>query len=427
MNYRLKTRTKRYWPGSLLLAIICSGVVACDGGISGTGDGGPIVIVDNSEGTGSDTSDMGSTASSEADGSTLTNGTLPLDVFPPLLLPELNNTLLAANDFDSRFTVLSLSQQLSIQITAAQQQSLEVVQHLVALETQLIDSLVSCDNTPTCDTLPVNVTIEAAQDSDNNTTTTYSEVSYLPQTAGYFDKQLTFTNNAGTTVLRWTTDRQLISLVTENNSALLYLFSDLTQSQTTFRREEKSSGSIVQSVFQSTSDAIAIEADLHGDQQHYIRASMNNGLVNLYAIHPTDPNVKQLREGFNLNANQYAIDSCTTGTEICTDWQTDHGSESASTTLLENTQSTTGNFSVSMASDLTVNVPATIDEYIITPGTDQSQPAPRSLICGGQRVQSAIRNYCWQPLPLESAVQFFEEEKTGNSIEYRLLPNASIQ
>ena len=420
MNTQLKTQSKNHWLRSLLLTVCCLTLVACGGGISGTGDGGPIINVGTLENvTGVDITGSDTTATEDTDTeSTATQ----LQFFPSRLHININETLLAASNLNSRFpdlTVLSLSQQLATEFAESLQQSLQTLQHLNGLESQLLDLLLICDNTNSCDDLPATVT--------DSTQTIFSDIRYLPQTAGYFDKQLSFTTDNNTTVLRWTSDQQLVSLVTENNSALLYQFSDLARSRTTLRREDKLTSTILHSVLISQGSANSIEVDLHSDQQRYIRASADDESLILYAVHPTNPAITQVREAFNLSTSQFVIESCLTQSESCDSWQSDQSSTNNPADLFGDSQTSLGDFTQTLTADLTVTLPDIVNEFVIASATDQPQPAARALVCGGQRVFSNLRSFCWQPLPLDDSVQIFEESKTDDSTVYRLLPNTSIQ
>ena len=151
MSNRKNAQHSNHWLGKLFLTILCLSLIACGGGISGTGDGGPIVIVDNAENT---TGNGGNATDGAADSMGVPAST-EQQTFPSILHTEFNATLLEGSTIDTRFTALSsltLSQKLASQFREVQRQSLQTVQHLATLETLLTDTLVQCDATTTCDT-----------------------------------------------------------------------------------------------------------------------------------------------------------------------------------------------------------------------------------------------------------------------------------
>lgn len=424
------------------IAASCVWLTGCSGGISGTGDGGPIVVIDPTASEQNTDASPDGTVSGNSGAQTAFNH----QVFPQQLTTQFSTAALSALNLNDRISGLPevpVAQKISSQLNAITQQNRQAQLDLANIEEFLLDTLEQCDSSDPCSSVPDVITttlssntLEFQQSLQPLATPaegdqfTYSNISYTRETAGYFDQKLKYTNQNGTDVaLKWTADNQLISIQTENNTIVTYALTDLRQSTTTLRTENKATGTIFHAEIKGTvATGTTIEADWHsGEQQHYVRATADETSITLYAIHPTDFNASRTRETFDVLAGNYVIESCTAGNRACDDWQTVANNGTAIGARLTATEPTLGDFSLSISSNIQVNLPAEVNEFVIATGIDSAQPEPLSLVCGGQRVQASVRTFCWQPLPLAGAIQFYEETTGNGSPSYQQLADAQVR
>lgn len=423
-----------------IILLSCFWLIGCSGGISGTGDGGPVVVIDpDNTGTEDVSPDASATVTST------TPSVFDHQIFPQRLTTQFSGALISSRNLDQRIsdlTEIPVTQKISTQLNAVMQQSIQAQLDLANIEELLLESLEQCDSADPCSTVPNAITTtlspetldfqqslqpQTAQAESN--VFSYSNVSYARETAGYFDQKLQYTNQSGTSVLlQWTTDNQLVSVVAENNAITTYLLTDFRQGTTTLRTDDKTSATVFQAVLNGTAAVgTTIEGDWHGNQQHYIRATADEASVVLYAIHPTDSTVMPTREVFDVISGNYAIEACTTENAVCANWQTVANDSSAIGARLTANQATIGDFSLSISSSLQISIPAEVDEFVIATDIGTEQPEARSLVCSGQRVLDSVRSFCWQPLPLAGAVQVYEESTGNGNAVFQQLPDARVQ
>ncbi len=422
-----------------LATLCCFLLIGCSGGISGTGDGGTVIGIDPSI-------DSNTRPSSSGDSVSTIPPVFTHQVFAPQLITNFSAALLNANDLDDNTPDLPfrpVSQKISEQLNTLTQQSIQVQLDIANIEELLLDVLEQCDSTDICSDVPSAITTTLSPDTlayqqllQPQSTgivgeqTLYNNVLYSRETAGYFDQKLQYTNQSGTrVVLQWTTDNQLVSLVARSNTTVTYFLTDFQQATTTLRIEDKAATTVFHAVLNGTAAVgTTIEADLHGDQEHYVRATADETSILLFAVHPTDSTIMPTREAFNLLTGNYAVESCTVINTTCEGWQLVASDGSTIGTRLTAVEATLGDFSLTISSNLQVTVPAEVNEFVIANDNGIEQPATLSLVCSGQRVLTTVRSFCWQPLPLADTVKFYEEvlDNDGNFI-IRLLPDARVR
>lgn len=429
-----KLNTFNHWAFAVVICLLLSG---CSGGISGTGDGEVIIIVDGTIVENSADTGLGSTANGD-------NLSIPAtqvrQLVPEKLIITVNPSLTNGYTDNERFTTQPLIHRISAHLNPVIEQTNAIQLDINQIQYQLTDSLNQCENAANpCRILATDITttvsqntLELAQTQQATTQSTtpamvgdqtyFTNIEYSNQLPGYFDERLAYSRGDGTNVvLHWTHDFQLVSLLTDGGTETVYTLTDHRKSETTLRRADKSITTIIHAVLLNDSESNSlIEADLNGSEQHYVRAKAKSNSVILYSTHPTDATAAKYREAFTLPDNSYSIDTCTSVNNVCENWIVQTSDAGDSTTLFTAAENTIGDFTTTISSDTRPVIPAGVDEFVIGESVAQ-QPKPLSLACAGQRVMDNIRTFCWQPLPLEISATLFEETLTSGGSIYRKL------
>ncbi len=348
---------------------------ACDGGISGTGDGGPIVITDPS----------GSTTGSEQ--SPLVNETMgstdSMDVSAPLALSvPIPNALVNAQ--------LRNEQVSSSEIFAKQF-------NLVASEISQIESQIAMNQ---------NLAINSVN-------------------IGYFDNRIEYTNTENN-VLQWSNNNSTISLTSSNTARTLYF---LQEEQTiTLRRLDYPGNTLFQATVISTPENTIIEATINNNGTlSYLRTITANTTLEtiVFTQHPTDTNIASQREVITSEGAVTDIQMCTVAasTNSCqeqTDWSVVANSGNNNnfelfTTALSSIDAALMSLATprnSLAENVSTAVIAT---------TNANSPTTDQILCGLQMVNDNVRAFCLQPQPFIVEGSLFEETLSGGQVLYRAL------
>lgn len=417
---------------TLLLMLLT--LLACSGGIFGTGDGDDIVVVDPD------------TDSTLATGDTAAQSHSPLPIpqfLPAQFVIQFSDGLTTDYPENNRFStdpvihtisrairkLTAINGMIQVDIDQLEQQLLEPVNQC-SNPCRIIESTVTATISQTAIDYQSSLQIlpESAVRATAGDQTTFTDVTYNNDLSGYYDQSLAYKRGDGTEVfITWSNDDQLVSATTHSLSDAVYILADFEKSTMTFRIDNKLSATSIQAVaINEIGGNTVLEADWRGIQQHYIRAQASATGTTLYSLHPTDPSVPRLREFISLPQLSYTIDSCVTDADTCNSWSSLINDNPDLPDPFANTLRSVGDFTDTITSPLQPALPAQVHEYVISAETDGGQPSAMSLLCGGQRVINSLRTFCWQPLPLETESTVFEESFTGGATIYRRLPDASF-
>lgn len=437
-----------------IVSIACLLLNGCGGGISGTGDGGPVTAVD---------ADISGTGNAPTDSSNGERETFELQV-----LPEQLSLLIAeafTNPADTTFSssnvpasIPDILEPLQLPLRALTLEIISVQIDLVLIEKIAAGELVTCSTQPTCTTLPTTITADYSPDiaafeeslkrplgTEGSTPTgsliEYSAIKYQPELSGFFDEQLSYTRENGSRVaVQWTEDEETISLYSESDSSTNYVLlqNDQTVTRATVRRTSKVPPGILQAVLQSDpSDALEgrrttfIEADLHTQtRQSYVRAFADGDFTTAFSQHPVNSDQPSYRYAISSDGSPLSIDSCIRRSDNsinCLDWQNEFANvqqaETGSNQRFNTFENRFGDFATTLTDTMAVgSLPSSINEYVVATDQPATMPASDEIACGGQRLHAQLRNFCWQPLPLPEPTRLLEELIQTDTIIYLPLP-----
>ena len=364
-------------PSLLLTILTCLLLSACSGGIFGTGDGGPIDVIDpDTNGTNSP-GDMVSETVANGDSSVATDNdgfTGSLDVSQ--LVPQSLQQLIARNEN------ISQAQQLATQLSTLQEEVATILNSLIA-GTGIPDDNVS----------------------------------------DAFDTTLRYTQANSETITASSDTLSASYFFNTNNERTIYL---LRQNSTlTVRQLTRSNNTLLQATIISLPDgATVIEADLNqnGTQTYLQTYSTDTGTVT-FAQHPTDLTLPRQRDFIDDTANILIVQNCTTATQDCdedSNWTSTLTTGTAIDAQFSNVRTVIDNSLAGITSPLS-ELPDTVNEAVLTLPTD-TDPTDEQIQCGLQRVSESVRAFCVLPQPL-GATNLFSETLTGSEIFYQRLSN----
>lgn len=377
---------------------------ACSGGISGTGDGSPIITPGEENSAGG--IDSGDNSADNLDSQLHSPVQLPINglntALTNLSIPLSRQARLAAQD---TITVL-LETRFDAYTTAANQ----VYGDLRALQNTLTDKISQCDNSGQCDAIPAVISVEF-----NGATLVFNSIQYSQALPGTFDNSLSYTRENGDFIrVLWTGDGSLISLYTDTNTHTTYALEDSLQSSLTFRQWSKSGQTLTQSnIVTDANNVRTIEADV---LDWYVRARVTEQFDVLYAASSTDNTIR--REAVSTENDLILSESCDSMNCV---WQPDHATDSG---IFVGSELTAGNFSQPSNTSIPgISIPEAIQRLVIAQTPNRVTPPTDSLVCGATTVQNTRRFFCWTPLPLsEHNNVIFEEQFSGGNAEYLFVP-----
>lgn len=414
----------------------------CSGGISGTGDGGPVVTIDGS-GNGNGGATTGNSSPEDNLPETADTTASQLASFPQQLFLTLPNTLQTAS---MASTNNSQGDQLRQAITSSQQDMIAVQIDLFLLDAYLnpgdTDVQLTGDITDTlgdaagnavntravCTEDTGTVCVEIAQrfivtvDNEAEALASRQQALYLPTAlttfssntragirtgdaiafenlslqnglSGFFDNRLQYRRDDDSQVtLLWSSDQQWVSLLARNADATLYSLLELDNNKMTLRRKNhlRNDTSIQLLALQNTAnlpvDATYIEADLNEDQPFFIRAT---GYPDISAIYAESllPSRQIFRETADATGKATNIDVCNAP---CLQWEVLLASQelASSTTrdsFFSSNRDIADRVSETIVSQIdTTLIPIQVNEFVIarndsTGGTNPNQATPDIL------------------------------------------------
>lgn len=376
-----------------LLAIISVSVLlsACGGGISGTGDGGPIIIesVESTDSMGnSANADSGTTDSTGANvgGGDSGNFDVPSNTTSPTIpnvpTPDLSmlvpDTLLQAR---MRNDGVSATQPFIAQLVAVNQEVSATFSMFDTLQTTQTDNL-----------------------------------------TGYFDKTLSFSHNGTDTTIAWADTMALRFLLTVNSDRAIHVLQE--DNTLTIRRVDRNNNALFQATVKTLTNGSVMEADLNnnGDQK-YLQTYSGPLFTAAYIQHPTDPAITRQRELIDPSGTVSVIQNCSAASQDCKDdsaWS--NASTNASARLAEGTSQINSALSaVTLPQGLLTGdvLPDNVTEAVLAATLNQ-QPTEPEIQCGLQQVDDNVRAFCLQPLPLIAEVALFSEMLSGGEIFYQM-------
>lgn len=433
-----------------IVFVLC--LVGCSGGISGTGDGGPVIE------TGNTTSDA-TPDSMSPEGMNLRLPTLP----GQLLLP-LPPTLQQAPDSD-RANDTSPGRQLRGEITSVLQDTTAIQADLILLQNHFnlgqndnTLSDITCDSTCSLSNAQLSVVVNADTEvqlsaltnSNSNTgsnvltdlradgSLSYSDVSLRSGLTGLFDSELRYRRDDGSVILlRWSADQLLVSVLAQNTGSTLYSLLQADINQMTLRRTNHTLGdqSIQLTVVQGTdilgADATYIEADFNTDQPRYYRAVGDQTRSAIFTD-SLSADMMRYRESTNASGQMTDLESCVLP---CEQWQSLVSSSTLDANYFDNRSDLIDRLSDALTNPLDVSdLPDQTTDFVITVDnaqadsqlpaiSDASSPSSRSaaFACAGQRLSTRVRVFCWLPTPLNSRTYLFDELRVNNTLTYTLI------
>ncbi len=415
---------------------------ACDGGISGTGDGGPIVVIPDA-------------------------GSSPTDSLPESLyyehlttLPQQSVLALPAPLVSRPSTAQPLNS-----IAAAHSQLLgtvaltgiQVQTDFSLIEAAISESLQLCANELQCTSVPSEVLtsyspeISATEQHQLQTFTgtdadssgrfvSFTDLTFGPSLSGYYDQSLTYSREDGSRVrAQWTAGSSIVSLLVDSSTMTLHtlLEKNSTRNRMTFRVEDRSGSSVrvLNAVAESAADVpstVTVISDLYIDRVYDVHAIGNDFNAAVFTRHPTDTNQARQRELITANGQIYNIQSCTNISD-CNDWITVFtNAESADPEPdTKYTELEAQARDVAPSQGITVtNLSADVLSFVLAAGT--SAPSAADIVCSGQQQipedsdSERTRLFCWQPLPLQQSVRVYRTISNSGTLEYQLLDGTTI-
>ncbi len=382
--YRFILECIQHIAGIALVVTLSLFTAACSGGISGTGDGRPVIIEPGE--TGSDTTvidGVGGTTDSNAAPTANTN----LPTLPELSLAIPTALLEAHGRNESISESAPFTQQLI----------------LVSTDFEQIQSELSI------------ATDAAINTAVNN----------------YFDSSVEH-SLSGDTVIRWSSDNAAISVFSTNADRIIYFLQ--VDETLTIRRFDRNTNVLFQAAIDSppeNNSESVLETTLNNNGiNSYLRAYSSGaeaGATVTFIQHPTNISIERQREIIDQSGAVIDIQTCTVASspESCqsdANWAvvTDSGNGTASqlfTTAINNI-----NARLELRQTPIPSIPQEVNEAVIATTTEQLSAA-ENIQCGLQVVDGTVRAFCVEPLPLEASGTLFQEILSGGEVFYQLLPN----
>ena len=438
---------------TIVFFLVLSG---CSGGISGTGDGGPIVT---------DTNDIESTG----DAASTPDSQMPrVALFPEQLLLSVPESMLSASTVvtaDSN-SVMSPGVRLTQGLTASVAETTAIRIDLQLISGHLLTTPFSSAGEVLCTTdtgndcefaeaqlsilADANAEIMAASLLAANPTTTeslsavgtlqairagdainYNNVSLQSGLAGYFDNRLQYNRADGTNItVQWSADGLLVSILAQHSTATLQSLLQADNGEMTLRRTDHQRGDssiqmrAIQNVAGLAADATYIEADLSDDEPFFSRAIGSAAVAAIFSESLLD-DATRYREANDATGQLIQLETCI---NPCAQWQSLFSTQTLPDNFFEANAELIDNLSESIGNPIdTAFLPAQVGAFVVTTGdsadlfaSDSATLADR-LVCGGQRASIGVRAFCWQPTPLGTRAFVFEESRSNGSTTYTLL------
>lgn len=442
-----------------LSAAICAAVVllaSCSGGISGTGDGGPIIVISSTEI--STELNQGGTADAQAP----TNGVatdsqsgLPAQAYLPMpaTLASLETVSLAAQP--------TAYQLLREQLTVAQQRQLQVQIWLDLLATDLAQITQSCSTASACAAAGFNNTfiydsIIAEQDLARRLALIDPLLDPAARAEQLQQLQQQAQRNVGSSVMlsvnryqlgepigslqfstddnqsvtvQWTGDGQSVALRYRDQQLSLNSFISNTLDGTRYvlRQTGALSQTSLVAAFETAAEGLLFESDYHRagnvDTQVYSRGISRTDSGVLISRHPSlEPAPPFSRERFVSSGAPTSLQRCDSVSSDCSvdqNWSEELTVDPLARPAHEQFRTSFGGFEQTIADDLFIEqLDNSVDEWVIaTP----AEPIADNLLCAGQQVGPYQRNFCWALSIDANRSQVFEETLSAAGFSYQLV------
>lgn len=426
----------------LAVFVLLSG---CSGGISGTGDGGPIITVTNGESTldtGADITPDGTTDGATAP-TTAVPDSLPTQIYltlPATLVGETFATSSVQSAYQplraaiSRATSILLDAQVLVDLVATQfntgvtqcdadancigellDQSYlysvnvlerDIQRRLALLDPQLPESDRLARETAIREQLGVNLNATIAL-----TVSDYQ--SFFPTAA---QQSIRISSAAATLDLTWRSDGASNLRYTRADIAL---HAKLDENQRfTLRLYDRQTATVLAAAFEPLADALLFEADLHRandtQTQRYMRGYSDALSGTLLSRDPASTSEVQQRERYLSDGQLISAQTCA---DACTDtpvWTEQLSNAMDSTSQFESFEARFGQFEQTIADDIMIdNLDPSIDEWVVTSG-ERPDATGSTTLCSGQRVADDLRHFCFTAQLAASSAKVYREQLQVN-------------
>lgn len=453
-----------------LYAVLAILLNACSGGISGTGDGGPIIIVNNIETT-LDTGigDIADGPDGSADGGTdgavdgATDGTTdgatvaPTDSVPPesLALPEriyltLPATLVASSSADvanEQPPVPTAYQPLRAALGSAINLLLDAQVLVDLVGTQFTDSVALCDadtdcvdaqldtvylydaqilerdlarrvavldpNLPASDRLSLETTLREQLGARLNTTVALTISDYRAMVSTAVQQNMRISSGDATLDITWRPQSDTSSIRYARAGIIVHAKLDGADQRFTLRLYDRVAATLLAASFEPIANGILFEADLHrandAQAQRYLRGYSDAQSGTLLARDPAADSTARQRERYLSSGQLVSVQICTSDCGDAALWTEQLSNALDSDAQFESFATQFGQFEQTIADDIMIdNLAASIDEWVVSSGGVPDEAGGNTL-CSGQRVGGDLRHFCWTMEIAPSTAQVYRE------------------
>lgn len=398
--------------------IICVFISACDGGISGTGAGGPIIVQPPAQNMtdAADASNGAINGGGDGGGETAgpTNGESDVNASPDNGTPNTDSPVTESPVSDSgRFPTPNLSQLIPASIIELNNRN-EGTSVADAFATQLITAQQQLVAALTAIAGDQPLAAEPVASSWNNAQR-FSQ--------GDLDVVVSWDSTNGHSYL----------FVSNNEHAISLLQQDAV---VTLRHLDFAKNSLLQAiVITQAGNTTTLEADLNQNGSQAYLQGLSDGMgATIFSQHPTDSSVTRIRELIDANGVVTISESCTAAAQDCNTVNSWNGATEQTDMLFSNTQREIDGVLATVATPVDA-LPVGVNEAILVApsggqltdlvnGNTQTDttPAENQIHCGLQQVSDDVRAYCVRPLPLSDDTLLYGESLAGGEIFYQLLP-----
>lgn len=378
-NNLINTRAciAKYTVIALLSLLVC----ACGGGIAGTGDGTPILPIENNienSSTGNPQSPTADSTGGETQAPThSTNDQAPVPDLS-MLIPSSWVAAQARNDQTSNS--IAFTQQLTTSATEIEQISTALLNY----------------------------------ESPNNNA----------DPEGIYDNALSFSLESQDNTIKWSGNT--LSLFSTNTNRHLYLSQN--NQMITIRRLDRARNILFQANIINANGSLFIEAILNNNgAESYLRSTTDdNGSTVNFTQHPTDTSLMRQREIIDLSGTTTDVQTCiadtaNNGCQIDDDWLTVNSNDADNANTLFASASANISSALQATAARDFQLPPDVVAAVLTDSSAE-QPIAEEIQCGLILVNGTVREFCLQPLPVEITGNRFQELLSGGQVFYQLMP-----
>ncbi len=448
-----------------VLALCAIALQSCSGGISGTGDGGPIIVVTNTDLFDSGAPIDGGIIDGSADGTTdgTTDGTaqtdspellsLPPRVYFAFPAPLVGASVEAATQsavyspLRETFTAASaslLDAQVWIDLVAARLTEARglCATDNICIASQLSGSYIYTDAIQQADLarrialidpllaepsrLALENPIRSQLNANLNRVIDISVNNFQPAVAGSLITTIQLQTDGVTLDLSWRSDNNATAIRYTTGDTTLFAKHHANGNRFTTRLHDRQTASVMAAAFEPADNGMLFEADLHRTgaltAQHYVRGFSDQQSGTLISRELASAAALPLsRERFLSSGQVISLQLCdrcaSTGS-----WIEQLADAIDSTEQFANFDRRFGGFEQTIADDVTLeNLDDTIDEWLVTRGASDQSPALNAA-CSGQRVENALRNICFSiAIDPDQARLYSEQLQPNGELDHQRL------